>query len=254
MKFWCCAGIATATALAFMAAVPSRAQAPADITDLVDARAAGGETQLEARGYALVHASTVRDQKWGFWWKGRTRQCAAVSTMEGRFAAINTVPAANCEQSAGTGTAAAAAAAPAPAPGPALQLLCYGQGTKSTMENKSGLQWNNETKKYETTSRLETGKESYSAQLAIEINGNRGRIQLPKPLIPPIHSGGIDGWWELTNLTIDSQSISGRFKVNLLNSPVVRIDRRIGRIQISGMEDFSGTCENAAEVRDHPRF
>ena len=40
------------------------AQTPNEVSDLVGARAAGGETQLEARGYRFLRTNIVGDQKW----------------------------------------------------------------------------------------------------------------------------------------------------------------------------------------------
>lgn len=48
-------------------ATVAMAQSAADVADLVGARAAGGETQLEARGYDLFETNTVRDTKFTTW-------------------------------------------------------------------------------------------------------------------------------------------------------------------------------------------
>ena len=74
------------------------AQSAPDVADLVGARAAGGETQLEARGYRNVPASTstVRDSRFTFWWHPERRQCLSVATNEGRYATLNIVPPGNC--------------------------------------------------------------------------------------------------------------------------------------------------------------
>ncbi len=234
-----------------LATVTAYAQPPADVEDLVGARAAGGETQMQARGYSFVRVNTVRDQKWSFWWNERTQQCASISTMDGRYAAINKVPAANCDRQ--EGPQASASAAPQ-SQEEHLSLICWGEGQKTTVESKSGLEWNAEKRKYESSSRIENGKSMYNAQLGVEIQGQHGRIKLAGALVAPIHSGGQDGWWELEDLRIDRELITGRYRMNGLNKPTVRIDRRIGRITISGMENFAGACEDAARASDRPRF
>ena len=95
-------------------ATPAIAQTPPDVADLIGARAAGGETQLEARGYRFVTTNVVRDTKWSFWWSERQRQCISVATAEGRYNAIGAVPAANCN--AGGGAATRPAVRPASQP------------------------------------------------------------------------------------------------------------------------------------------
>lgn len=234
-----------------LAAVAAQAQPPADVEDLVGARAAGAETQMQARGYSFIRVNTVRDQKWSFWWNDRTRQCASVSTMDGRYAAISKVPAANCDRA---DSPASTAAVSAGAGEEHLSLICWGEGQKTTVESKSGLEWNAEKRKYESSSRIENGKSMYSAQLGVEIQGQHGRIKLAGALIAPIHSGGQDGWWDLEELRVDRELITGRYRMNGLNKPSVRIDRRIGRITITGLDNFAGTCEDAAKASDQPRF
>ena len=44
-------------ALALLGSTAAQAQTPPDLDDLVGARGAGGETQMQARGYQLVRAT-----------------------------------------------------------------------------------------------------------------------------------------------------------------------------------------------------
>src|SRR3546814_7233832 len=48
------------------------AQSAPDVADLAGARAAGGETQLLARGYESRFSNVVGDQRYTFWWNART--------------------------------------------------------------------------------------------------------------------------------------------------------------------------------------
>lgn len=74
----------------------AQAQAPAGERDLVGARAAGGETALQSRGYVNVRTKIGDDRKWTYWWNERRRICLTVSTMGGRFNAITVSPAPDC--------------------------------------------------------------------------------------------------------------------------------------------------------------
>src|SRR3546814_3847657 len=71
------------------------AQSAPDVADLAGARAAGGETQLLARGYESRFSNVVGDQRYTFWWNARTGRCISVSTVDGRYAALIAVPAEN---------------------------------------------------------------------------------------------------------------------------------------------------------------
>lgn len=81
-------------------ATPALAQdpAPRDVRDLIGSRAAGGETQLERRGYRFVKVETGTDRKWANWWNPRTHTCLSVVTYDGRYDSIVTAPALDCEQ------------------------------------------------------------------------------------------------------------------------------------------------------------
>ncbi len=90
-----------------------------------------------------------------------------------------------------------------------------------------------------TYSRRETAD-----RLLLEIDEAGGRIRLPASLIPPIHNGGKNGWWPLTNVTVSETEISGRFAVSLVNRGQFRIDRCTGDISIGEFGGgFRGQCE-----------
>jgi hypothetical protein len=89
--------LAATLATGFMLLATAGAQStPPELRDLVGARAAGGESQLQARGYAHAGTETGADRKWGYWWHAQRRQCIVVATSDGRYASIATTPAADC--------------------------------------------------------------------------------------------------------------------------------------------------------------
>lgn len=77
---------------------PALAQTPSALGDLVGARAAGGETQLEARGYVHIKTEKGDDRAWSYWWQPSRRECVSVAVIDGRFGAITTTPAPDCNQ------------------------------------------------------------------------------------------------------------------------------------------------------------
>lgn len=87
--------------------------------------------------------------------------------------------------------------------------------------------------------------------MQVEVHGDRGHIHLTGKLVAPINAAGVDGWWELKDLRIDPDRITGHYRMNGLNSPKVDIDRRTGRIRIDGIEHFRGDCD--AGGWDSPR-
>jgi hypothetical protein len=78
----------------------------AGLADLVGARGAGGETELQARGYQLARTEGLT----AYWWNPSSSSCARVVTADGRYQSVDPVPATQCGQSAGTTTAASTTA------------------------------------------------------------------------------------------------------------------------------------------------
>lgn len=222
-------------------AAPASAQTPADVADLVDARAAGGETQLEARGYRFITVNTVRDTKWSFWWNERRRQCVSVATNDGRYSAIESVPAANCDASAAP--AAPIRSEERTSGAERIFLSCIGSGSTPATQSSSGYSYDSKTRKYEPEYATTLGREAYSGDLTIEISGGLGRIRPSGKLVSPIHSGGVDGWWPIMGLMITPDRITGEYRMNGMNKPHIDYDRRTRVIHIRAATDFTGRCE-----------
>lgn len=234
-------------------AAPAAAQAPNDVADLVGARGAGGESELQRRGYTFVRAETGDDRVWSYWWNARSRTCLTVATMNGRYASITTSPAPDCRQQVGVGSGV-------PLPGPGgrprpsdrpdqqwfdLGLICFGGGQRPTLATRYGYTWDYDKGRYTYGNRTELSTEDFDASVMIQLWDGGGRIRLPNKLIPPIHSRGDHGWWELDNVSQSRDTIRATYRLNGLNKPLMTIDRRSGRITIRGAADyaFGGTCD-----------
>ncbi len=102
-------GILASTAM-LAAAVPAIANTPGSVRDLVGARAAGGDSTLEERGFSMIHGSTDYDRKINYWWNGNTKECVKVSTFDGKFESISQTTNSDCNQKGGKGDNAAAIA------------------------------------------------------------------------------------------------------------------------------------------------
>ncbi|OWQ96410.1 hypothetical protein [Sphingopyxis witflariensis] len=234
-----------ASALPFTAA----AQSAPDVADLVGARGAGGETQLLARGYESRGGNVVRDTRYTFWWNARTGRCISVATADGRYSAITAVPAENC-QSGGRADAYTPPAdhdvqrsEPGYRDANSLVLVCYGAGTRPTVTNRPSYNWNPRKHKWEWSNQLGNSAEGFNSDIQIELYGDHGRIHLGPKLVSPIHSGGDNGWWDIDNLVVTPDRITGSYRLNGMNKPKLTVDRRSGRITIQAVTNFSGQCD-----------
>jgi hypothetical protein len=237
---------AVAILLASFATGPAFAQAADDLADLVGARAAVGETQLEARGYVFVTTNTVRDTKWSFWSSDRTHRCVEVATADGRYTAINRVPEDNCRSVSDNSDDRRPANSRRDGPdsrSDVLILVCFGQGSALANQSYSGYRYNSKTRSYEPEFGNTLGREGFASDVQVEISQGRGRIHLTGELVSPIHSGGADNWWPIDNLVVTPDRITGSYRMNGFNKPRLDIDRRAGTISINAVTNFSGRCD-----------
>lgn len=84
---------------------------PGSVRDLVGARAAGGETTLEERGFTMHHGLTKDGGKVTYWWNPNTKECVKVDTYDGKFDAIDLAKNSDCNQKGGNGDKTAVAIA-----------------------------------------------------------------------------------------------------------------------------------------------
>lgn len=90
------------------------AQNARSLSDLVGARAAGGEQELSSRGMVFITGHAGDNARYSYWWSGSTRNCVMVTTRDGRYSSITDAAPADCNQqgqhgSSGSGAAAAVA-------------------------------------------------------------------------------------------------------------------------------------------------
>lgn len=243
------------TLLVVATEMSAQAQAPSELSDLVGARAAGGEIEMTRRGYTNVGGETGDDRVWTYWWNPRSRTCVTVATVNGRYDSITRSPAPDCRRGPGTSTRPERDRIdrePPPLPSDRaaqtwfdLGLICFGEGQRPALATRYGYQWNSQRGRYTYGNRTELSTEDFDASVTLQLWDGGGRIRLPNKLIPPIHSRGDHGWWELDNVSMNRDTISASYRLNGLNKPNVTIDRRSGRIAIRGTGDyaFRGNCD-----------
>lgn len=280
--------IGTAFAIALTAVAGSaQAQAPSALNDLVGARAAGAETQMQSRGYALAKTEKGDDRSYTYWWNASSRQCVTVATMNGRYDSITSTPAPDCGQREdrrdandngsrhpGTGYAypnLSSNQRQSPSyvedrdrggdryqvagQDVDLGLVCFGDGQRPGFATTYGYSWNSRTRRYDYGNRTEMTGQQFDASVMLQFWPGGGHIRLPRKLVPPINSRGNDGWWDLYDVEMGPDVIRAKYRLNGLNKPVITINRRSGQISINGTAPyaFRGNCD-LIDGEDHRRF
>lgn len=133
----------------------------------------------------------------------------------------------------------------------ALSLVCVGGGTavKPDVATVSGSQsgsYDYGRGEYSGSSNATiVGKrtQGYADQVDLELNGDRGRIRLPRVVLPVVH-GGDGGWFELKDVQATDRTIDASAAINFLNHPKIHIDRLTGSISIAGKSGtYVGSCD-----------
>jgi hypothetical protein len=249
--------VAAGAAWSVCLAVPALAQSTG-LEDMVGARAGQAESELQRRGYGNVPGgSKSNDRSYSYWWNADRGQCVTIATMEGRYASITPTPPPDCRQPANL-RSRAPGYPDRPAGGTLvdgrpvdLGLVCFGDGSKNGVASGTRWTWNRDRDRYDYGRYTESTTEVFDASLMVQLWAGGGRIRLPKSLVPPIHSRGDSGWWELTDVRSGPDMITAGYRLNGLNKPRVTIDRRSGRITVQGMASygFRGTCDTIGDER-----
>lgn len=243
-------GLAAVT-IALVAAGPALAQStPSDLRDLVGARGSSGESALQSRGYVSSGGAVGDDRTWSYWWNPQQNTCVTVATRGGRYDSIVSSTPADCGRDARGGGGGYR---------PQefgygdsydrggyrehLALICYGEGRRSETRPDSGYQWDSDKNRYVPRSGYTWTQADYDTSVTIEIDGDQGRIRPARNMVPPLHGGDTDGWFDLSNLSVSRDFVRAGFRFSGLNKPTLTIDRRAGHIQIEGLTPFSGTCQ-----------
>lgn len=101
-------GLVTAALVATPVAVV--AKSASSLSDLVGAKAAGAETDMENRGWVVTDGHKGSSSAYTYWWNSSRKDCVMVRTSDGRYAAITDVTPADCNQKGGSGAGAAVGA------------------------------------------------------------------------------------------------------------------------------------------------
>lgn len=242
-------GLAAAGTIIFAGGTASAQSTPSDLRDLVGARGASGESELQARGYVSSGGAQGDDRSWTYWWNGGQNACVSVATRNGRYDSIVSTPATDCGRGDGGGSGfrpqefGYGSSYDRDGYREHIALICYGEGQHSVAQSQSGFQWDDDKNRYVPRSGYNWTREDYDTSVTIEIDGDQGRIRPASNMVPPIHGSNDNGWYDLANLSVGRDAIRAQFRFSGLNRPTLSIDRRAGHIQIEGLTPFSGTCQ-----------
>lgn len=241
-----------------LAAVGAQAQTTG-LEDLVGARGGQAEGELQRRGYGYIRGEKSGGRSYTFWWSEDRRQCVTIATVDGRYASIRATLPPDCRKPGNLRPPYGGGQnRPDEDDGPIvdgrnveLGLVCFGDGSKDGIATGSTWTWNRERNRYEYGTYTASRTQVFDASLMLQTWAGGGRIRLPRSLVPPIHSGGQDGWWDLYDVAVSPDAIRATYRLNGLNKPRVTIDRRSGRITVQGLSDygFRGSCDTIGRQR-----
>lgn len=95
------------------------------------------------------------------------------------------------------------------------------------------------------------GEGRAAAQLAVIVDNGKVRVKPPKTSVPLFAKEDQDGWYDLTDVTVDRLTIRGRLKWNRLDRARLEVDRRTGQATFGA---FLGTCQAVSTNPDATKF
>ncbi len=131
-----------------------------------------------------------------------------------------------------------------------LDLVCLGAGSANQATSSTLNAWNSDGD-YVGANVIGNRSVPFDDQVNLWIEGQDGRIRMPRAMLPPIR-GGENGWFKIKSIQVTENEITGSVAVNFMNNPKLRIDRVTGSISLSGKAgDYSGRCSryDPASVR-----
>lgn len=95
--------------------------------------------------------------------------------------------------------------------------------------------------------------QDFENQAILEIGTSSARVKPPERILPPARGGDNFGWWPIRNLSMTDAELRGSVRMNLINKPSVRFDRRTNELTFKGMAgSFRGRCRPASETQSVP--
>jgi hypothetical protein len=135
-----------------------------------------------------------------------------------------------------------------------LTLVCWGEGRRPGTSVSTGYSWDHHRNKFVPHTYIQNTTKEFDSEVQVELHDDWGRIHLTGKLVPTIHSGGNNGWWELENVHVGPDTITARYRLNGLNKPRLEINRRTGRLKIDGQTKFRGECDQGNWGKRGNRF
>ena len=93
-------------------------------------------------------------------------------------------------------------------------------------------------------------KDRINSTINVYINNNESWIQIPTSLLPPIRNKKPNNKYDIYNLNILEDSITGKFKLNIANKPKITLDRYTGLLSYKGLgTSFTGKCKKVDRTK-----
>lgn len=125
--------------------------------------------------------------------------------------------------------------------GSRLHLICDGGGVANETTSTYAQGWDSDGN---SAGAVVNGHRSvgFEDQLQLWIEGDEGKARLPRAMLPTIR-GGENGWFEIKNIRVSENEITGTVGVNIINHPKMVLDRLTGTVSLNGKAgQFNGRC------------
>ncbi|WP_426263000.1 hypothetical protein [Sphingomonas sp. PWP1-2] len=137
---------------------------------------------------------------------------------------------------------AGAVGASPPVAGLELHLVCRGVGERKVVNGASAVGFGSNGNTFSAFG-TRTSHKDFEDQFDFNLVGGVGTARVPRRFLPPAH-GGDGGWFNVKDMVVGDDYITGKVMINLINHPNIRLDRRTGTVSLGGkVGSYSGECQ-----------
>lgn len=201
------------------------------LEDFVNSVVGQADAGIAARGWRQAGGNG----RVNYWWNAQRQQCAAFVVSGGRYTTIQLTDPVSCNHGGDGGNGE-----------------WGGGGWRPPVTPPGNGGWNGGDGWSEYSDFACTGSEG---AVTVQMRGREGRIELPASLMPPPSAWGRPGrdgaWWTLNNVYVSNSRATARYNMPGAGTPRLTIDRRSGRITITGSNRYryTGVCTASMALR-----
>jgi hypothetical protein len=128
-----------------------------------------------------------------------------------------------------------------------LRLVCRGVGDRTVTHVTTASVWGQNGLATDGVGTSQT-QDQFGEQMDIDVRNGKAKARVPRRFLPPAH-GGQGGWFDVKDLVVSDDAITGTVTINFAQHPKLRVDRRTGSVSMDGkVGSYAGSVRNSIRL------